>query len=158
MTDPNAIFVTTLREIIKGSSVTGRWIDQINLDAPDDGYDKNAVPQGYYDVNAQRPAEDTLPDDEDWPDYPEGVDDPEDQERLILVKGEWLAPAEWESYTLSDQVQWLNTVAGMARRALEQAGIPAEEPKDEESAPAKGVDLSPLTDALARLKQNVSEA
>jgi hypothetical protein len=37
----------------------------------------------------------------------------------LWIGGEWLRPAEWEPYTPEEQIDWLDTITGMAQRALQ---------------------------------------
>lgn len=99
-TEKLARAVQALREILAGSEVTGRWVDQ-NTYAAIDGYDDpDQVPDGYYDEVKEDPSF-----------------------RYSTGKGEDEAgrlPALWEAYTAEEQDQWLETVADTARQALKE--------------------------------------
>ena len=61
--------VSAIREIIRGSRATGRWIEQIDYSCKDGWHDRAAVPDGHYDIG-RPPMEDIRV---DHPPYPDDV-------------------------------------------------------------------------------------
>ena len=105
--------VSAIREIIRGSRATGRWIEQIDYSCKDGWHDSAAVPDGHYDIG-RPPMEDIRV---DHPPYPDDV--PALQEdRLRCVNGVWLRPARWKPYDSEEQTEWLQTVVRIGEQAL----------------------------------------
>jgi hypothetical protein len=96
-TEKLALALAALREIERGSCVSGRWVDQNDYSAIDGYDDPKEVPDGYFDAASVEPSE--L--------YHDGP----------AEEGEPM-PALWEAYTAEEQVQWLDTVSHIASRAI----------------------------------------
>jgi hypothetical protein len=116
MTDAEklATAIAALREIERGSRYTGRWIDQIDYSAPDGGSERDQVPDGYYDLDDTHTTASEASNPTDLDPTPDDAVHP-----CLWIGGEWLRPAEWEPYTPEEQIDWLDTITGMAQRALQ---------------------------------------
>lgn len=124
---PASIMRQALEEIMRGATATGRWVSQLHYDAIETGTgdsEKGDVPPGYYDTE-EPPEEDDL-EAEQYPDFPEDVTG-DARDELLCVDGKWLRPAMWEAYSKEEQDEWLESVADIARRALD-AAAKAEDP------------------------------
>jgi hypothetical protein len=104
--------ILALRTIHAGSSQTGRWLaDGEALD----GSRESGPPDGYYD-------EDQPPDGYDAGGWCRGE---------ACKPEESLRPCAWEYHTKEEQDDWLESIAWMSRRALEEIGVPLVAPVGE---------------------------
>lgn len=118
-----------LRLTADGAGLTGRWIDQINFEAPDGGHDEEAPPAGYYNREdsekvrqASAEMERITPVNE-LPEIPEIVDDWQVSDLCLVKEADgtltWLRPAVWEAYDAGDQIDYLECCADNLRKAAD---------------------------------------
>jgi hypothetical protein len=115
---PIDILANALRQIAAGSENTGRWLDDLTLEALDRGTEDEA-PDGFYNCDYP-PALFNL---DTAPPLPDDVH-PEEVGRLALTEGGWQRPARWEPYTQDEQTQWVESCRRIALDALKEAGLP----------------------------------
>lgn len=113
------VAIQALQEIYNGCSVTGRWIDQLTLDAIGGSDSPCNVPTGYFDWDNE-PQEDDA---DELPPYPESVAAAE-RDELRLIGGQWLSPARWEEYTEEEQNEQIVACGQAAKAALQALGVP----------------------------------
>jgi hypothetical protein len=110
--DKLAEVIEALRDIYRGSSVTGRWYCEDHRQAV--GHDPVEPDEGYYDRDHPPPGYDAkglLSNDDESADPAEN-----------------LIPSEWEEYTIEEQSRWLRTCATIAKDTLEKLGIRVVDP------------------------------